>query len=81
MNTQDFLLPKLIANQGLSSGHFLHIHSEGHVGVVELHSYFKRPVQLRNVDTALDVGTGGGYSTQGLVSYGGQRRLYRFRAI
>lgn len=81
MNTQGFLLSKLITNQGLSSGHFLYIHSEGHVGVVELQSYFKRPVQQWNVDTAPDVGTGGGYSTQGPVSYGGQRRLYGFRAI
>lgn len=75
MNTQGFLPSKLITNQGLFSGHFLHIHPQGHVGIVELHSYFKRPVQQRNVDTALEVGAGGGYSTQGPVSYGGQRGL------
>lgn len=54
---------------------------EGYVGVVEFYFYFKCFVQQRNVDIVFDVGVGGGYSIQGLVSYGGQRCLYGFRVI
>lgn len=81
MNIQGFFLFKLIINQGLFFGYFFYIYFEGYVGVVEFYFYFKCFVQQRNVDIVFDVGVGGGYSIQGLVSYGGQRCLYGFRVI
>ena len=67
MDTQSFLGSPLVANEGQPPGHLLHTDPERPVGVVQLHTHLKRPVQQRDTDTALDVGTGRGDGTHGLV--------------
>ena len=67
MDTQSFLGSPLVANEGQPPGHLLHTDPERPVRVVQLHTHLKRPVQQRDTDTALDVGTGRGDGTHGLV--------------